>query len=241
MPAIDWWSFGISTGASILGGIGNVIQGRRQMEAQRAEANYNIDQLGLQFDRLEESYNENQRQLEQSLSQTLSQNNQNIWSTERAQQNNLAVASVSNTENQALMYASLASLQRQNMATVDSTVQSVASSGFRNTGSGANVINEAGRRASESYNQNLRATQLSAYQNYMQAANDYFSSNIQIEGYRASSRNAQENYSLQREMLESQYAYDREVTSGEIGYWEGIRDNSNYGFWDGVADFFSGW
>ena len=154
---------------------------------------------------------------------------------------NLAVASVSNTENQALMYAQLASLQRQNIQTVDSTVQSVATSGFRNTGSGANAINEASRRAAESYDQNLRTVQLSAYQNYMQAANDYFSSNIQIEGYRASSRNAQENYSLQRDMLESQYAYDREVTRGEIGYWEGIRDNSNYGFWDGVADFFSGW
>ena len=241
MAAYDWWSFGISTGASALGGIGNVIQGKRQMEAQKAEAVYNLDQLQLQYDRLEESYTENQRQLEQSLSQTLSQNNQGIWSTERAQQNNLAVASVSNTENQALMYAQLASLQRQNIQTVDSTVQSVATSGFRNTGSGANAINEASRRAAESYDQNLQTVQLSAYQNYMQAANDYFSSNIQIEGYRASSRNAQENYSLQRDMLESQYAYDREVTRGEIGYWEGVRDNSNYTFWDGLADFFGGW
>lgn len=241
MAVFDWVSLGVSLGANIVGGIGNITQGRKQAEAQKAEAEYNLDQLGIQYGRLEETYIENQRQLSSSLEQTLDQNNRGIWAAERTQQSNLATASVSNTENQALMYAQLASLQRENIQTVDSTVQSVATSGFRNTGSGANAINEASRRAAESYDQNLRTIRVSAYQNYMQAANDYFSSNIQIEGYRASSRDARENYSLRKSMLDSQYAYDREVTRGEIGYWEGVRDNSDYTFWDGLADFFGGW
>lgn len=231
---------GAQVGLGIFKGFGNMVRGAQEAEAQRAEANYNLDQLSLKYDRLEETYRENQKQLQTSLDQTLSANNQGIWTTEISQQNNLVMSSTANAENQDIMYTELAALQRQNLQSVGSAVQTVATSGFRNTGSGANAIRETERVAGETYDQARRQVQLSAYQGYMQAADAYFSANVQLESYRESSRNAQENYDIQRSMLESQYKYDREVTEGEIGYWEGIRDNSNYTVLDGLADFFGG-
>ena len=231
---------GLKVGLGIFRGFGNMIRGAQEAEAQRAEAGYNLAQLDLQYNRLEDTFRENQLKLQESLDQALDQNQQGIWATEIAQRNNLITSSVSNAENQDIMYTELASLQRQNLQSVGSAEQMVATSGFRNTGSGANAIHETERVAGETYDQARRQIQLSAYQGYMQAADAYFSANIQLEGYRESSRNALTNFDIQSSMLESQYNYDREVTSGEIGYWQAVYDNSNYTFLDGLADFFGG-
>lgn len=221
-------------------GVGNVIRGAQEAEAQKAEANYNLDQLDLQFDRLGETLKENQDQLSASLADTLQQNSQGIFSASVAQQNSLRSSAVSNTENQAIMYAQLAAIQRQNLQSIGSAEQAVATSGFRATGSGANAIDETRRVAEETYDTSRRQVQLSAYESYMQAADAYFSGNVQIEAYKEASRDAQANYDIQSSMLESQYKYDKAVLKGEIGYWEGVRDESNYTFGDFLGDFLGG-
>ena len=238
--ALNWLTFGLDVVKGLFSGPGNVIQGKREVEAQKAEAEYNLDQLELKEDRLLEAKNENLAKLELSLEQALNEGRQGIWSTSVAQQNNMRASAFSNTENQAIMYSQLASLQRQNLQSVGSAEQAVATSGFRNTGSGANAIAETERVASDTYEQSRRQIQLSAYQGYMQAADSYFASNVQIESYREAMRNAEDNFSIQSEMLESQYQYDLDVLAGEKGYWKGVSDNSTYTFWDGLADFFGG-
>lgn len=237
---LGWITLGLNAVVGAARGTGNVISGKRQAAANRAEANYNLDQLGLKSDYLEQNYNDNQEKLLADLDAALDEGTQGIWSTTVAQRNNMSLAATTNTENQSIAYAQLASLQRENSRTVGSTVSAVAGSGFRNTGSGANAIAEAERDAERSYELQRRSIQLSAYQGYMQAANDYFSANVQIEGYRESMRNAQSSYDLEKKMLDSQYAYENEVLQGEIGYWEGVRDNSDYTWGDFFGDFFGG-
>ena len=236
----DWVTLGIKLGIGAVRGAGNIVSGIREAEAQKSEAEYNLVQLNTQFDRLGETLKENQDQLSASLADTLQQNSQGIFSASVAQQNSLQSSAVSNTENQAIMYAQLASIQRQNLQSIGSAEQAVATSGFRDTGSGANAIEETRRVAEQTYDTSRRQVQLSAYESYMQAADAYFSGNVQIEAYREASRDAQANFDIQSSMLESQYNYDKAVLEGEIGYWEGVRDNSNYTFWDGLSDFFGG-
>lgn len=239
---LGWTAFGISAVAGTLNGIGNVLQGQREVEARKAEAQYNIEQLGAQLDRLLESFNENQEQLDASLDQTIDANNQGLWATQLSQGINAQLSSKSNASNQALMYAQLASMQRQNRQSVGSAIQTVATSGFRNTegSSAGNVIRETERAADESYNQALEQIRLSAYGSYLQASSDYFSANVQIESYKESTRNAKENYSLQSAALSSQYEYDKMRTEAEREYWQGVYDSAEYTFWDGLGDFFGG-
>ena len=241
---LGWAALGVSAVGGIASGIGAVVDGINQRNANMSEASYNIGQLDLQLDRLWESFRENQAQLETSLDQTLDANNQNIWALGVSQQNNLRISAVSNTENQALMYANLASVKQEGRQAVGNAVQTAAVSGFRNTGSVSGTVIAAEEEASEAYDVAYRQIQLSAYQGFMQAANDYFSANVQLEGYRESSRNAQENFSLQSSMLKSQYQYDKTRTEAERNYWQGIYDSNNLSgwdaFWTGVGDFFGG-
>ena len=242
----------LAFGASLLNAAGQAVNSVKKSEETISNANYQLGQLELKGQRLDENYAENQESLLASLDQALDAGTQGIWSATVAQRNNMSLAATTNTENQSIAYAQLASLQRQNSRAVGSTVQTVATSGFRNTGSGANAIAESEKEAQRSYDTQRRQIQLSAYEGYMQAANDYFSANVQIEGYRESMRNAQDDYDLKSSMLESQYNYEMEVLQGEQGYWEGIRDEAEKnkgknaagaflgGLFGGVVDFVEG-
>ena len=225
---------GLQAAGAILGFAGNLKSGKEQRAANRAEASYNIEQLENQLDRLLEQFNENQEQLETALDQTIEGNNQSMWAADISQQNNLEIAGASNEQKQALQYAQLASIQRQGSQSVGATVQSVSTSGFRNTGSAMNIVNETERSAREAYDQAYQQIQLSAYQSFMQAANDYFSANVTIEQYRESSRNAEENFDLQSEALLSQYEYDKERTEAEISYWQGVKKANKKKWYDNL-------
>ena len=244
MSALGWTQFALDIAGGFVRGTGSYIQKQNQYSANMAEASYNIKQLDLQLGRLLETYNENQAQLDTTLKQTLSQNNQALYVTSVAQKNAATTASNANVANQENLYLQLATLQRQNLQSVGSAVSAAARSGFRDSGSNRNIIEETERTADESYEQARNQITLSAYTSFEQAASDYFSANVQMESYRESSRNANENYRLQSSMLTSEYRYNKQRTEAERSYWQGVYESNKHAkndFWQGVVDFFSGW
>ena len=226
MGVLDWLNLGFNVVTSGFSAWGNAEAKKSQYKANAAEAKYNISQLDLQLDRLLEEFNENQDSLEFSLGSTLRSNAQGLRTTATAQANALTTASTANTANQALMYANLAAVQRQGMLSVGSAVMGAATSGFRNTGSVAANVSTAREEASRAYDQTRQQVMISSYQSYMQAANDYFSSNAQLEAYRQSSRNAQVDFSLKSSALQNQYEYNKKRTEAEKEYWEGVKDSN---------------
>ena len=230
----------VNTLGGLAGGIGGIISGHQQAMAQRAEAQMNIDNLDLELDRLLETFNEGQRELEASLDQSISAGNQGIWAVSTSQANSLRTSSVSNQQNQESLFEQLAEVQRQGMQAEGAAVQTAAVSGFRDSGTVGSNIDAARRASARSYETARGQVQLSAYQGYMKAAEDYFSSNVQIESYRESIRNARETFSLRSNALRSQYDYQKRQAQNQREYWEGVYDESDYTFWDGVADFFGG-
>ena len=240
LSSLDVLGKAVNTLGSLAGGIGGVVSGYQQAQAQRSEAQMNIDNLDMELDRLLETYNENQKELEASLDQSISAGNQGIWATSVAQGNALRTSSASNAQNQASLYEQLAEVQRQGMQSEGVAVQTAAVSGFRDSGTVRSNIDATRRASARSYETARGQVQLSAYQGYMKAAEDYFSSNVQIESYRESMRNARENYSLRTDALKSQYDYQKKQAQNQKEYWEGVYDESEYTFWDGVADFFGG-
>lgn len=231
----------LAVAGGIMAGVGASMQGQKETEARRAEAQYNIDQLDLQLENLADTYEANQADLLADYRSTRRANNQSIWATEAARGANAGAAAYLNTENQGLMYEELAALQRSGLQSIGSAVNQASLSGFRNTGSARNLVDETRRNADASYDQSRRGIQLSAYQGYMQASNDYFSANVQLESYRQSNRDALERFNSQGEALEMQYQYDRNRLQGERGYWQGILDGAVYTSEDAFADFASGW
>ena len=144
-----------------LRGVGNILSGQKKAKANKAEAEYNLDQLELKQANLEDTYELNQEKLLDDLDAALDAGTQGLWSATVAQQNNMIASANTNVANQSAMYAQLASIQREGSRAVGSVINAVAGSGFRNTGSGANAISEQEREAQRSYEANLSVMQTS--------------------------------------------------------------------------------
>ena len=87
-----------------------------------------------------------------------------------------------------------------------------------------------------------KQVQLSAYQGYMEAANNYFSANAQMESLRMSNRNANENFRLGLKSLTDEYENNRALLEAEQSRYQSQYDSmGEWEWWDeGVADFFGG-
>ena len=239
----DWISAIFNPVGSILRGWGTAESKRQQYQANAAEAEYQIDSLNDQLDRLLVEFNENQQSLETSLGNSLREGSQGVRTTQMAQSTALATAGQSNAASQAQLYAQLAGVQRQGMLSVGSAVMGAATSGFRNTGSVSSTIEYQKREAERNYDLTAGQIMLSSYQSYMQAASDYFSANVQIESYRESMRNAEKDFSLKSSALQSLYDYNKARTEAEKEYWQGVYDSNSDAAdsgWQYFLDFIGG-
>ena len=231
----------IELGRMLGGGIVAAANSKSNFESKKSQLTYERDQAQAQLDALLTEYNNSLAGLELDLSQSLSEYNSGIWATERAQATGLATAATLGTANNAEQYAQLAELNRNNRQAVGAAVQSVATSGFRATGSGGNIIRDTQRRADESYRRAATSARLSAYSSYMDAANNYFSANVQLEDYRRGMRDAKASYEQNLKTLESNKDAQQNILQGQISYYQGqIEGMGEWDFWDGVRDFFGG-
>lgn len=232
----------IELGKMLGGGIVAAANSKSNFEAQKSQLIYNRDQVQAQLDALLTEYNNSLAGLELDLSQSLSEYNAGIWSTERAQAVGLSSAATLGTANNAEQYAQLAELNRNNRQAVGTAVQSVATSGFRATGSGGNVIRETQRRADSNYERAATNARLSAYSSYMDAANNYFSANVQLEDYRRGMRDAKASYEQNLKTLEANKNAQENVLQGQISYYQGQIEGMGEWEWfdEGIRDFFGG-
>lgn len=225
----------------LVGGIMGAVNSESNHNAQRNELAFQVEQLGAQIDSLDTSYRDNLNQLTADRDETIASNNYNLAVTGRNQQDQANLAAIANVASSQNAYEQLRDTQLAGLSSIASAEQSVAVSGFRNTGTNAAVVNEATRTAGRVYETQRRNVQLSAYQNYMEAANDYFSANIQMEGYRQNIRNANRNYGLSFDALTNEYNSNREMLSAQQEYYQAQYDAM--GEWTpliGLRDFFVG-
>ena len=111
--------------------------------------------------------------------------NRNIGWTREDQSRSANLASNLNTSNQALMYAQLSELLAQGEQAEGQAIQTVATSGFRNTGSARNIVTETRRQASYQEDVSRRQIQLNAAQSYAQAGEAYLSADRKVADYQA--------------------------------------------------------
>ena len=215
---------------------------KSEYEANRADWKRQYEIAERKMGELTASYELSQRDLSENLNQTLREGNQGIYVTTVQQQSNAHASASINSENQDLMYAELADLQEQLRGQVGSVISNAAGSGFRNTEgtTTAGLISDAEATAQEQYSRQLRAVQLSAYENYVSAANDYFSSNVQLENYRRAIANAQNTFDIKSEQLELDYTSNYNDLNDTYNYYKGLYDNSTWGAEEGWAAFLGG-
>ena len=240
---MGWLSAAFDVGKRVVNAFTAPARGAAEHEAKKDELKYNIELLGQQINALDTTYNNNVDQLEASRDQAIASNNFNIAITGKEQKEQANMAAVANVESQSLMYDELQTLQEQGLVSVGSAVNTAATSGFRNTeGSSVDIaINAVEEEAERSYETQKRKVQLSSYQSYMAAASDYFSANVQMEGYRQAIRNTNEDFSLKYKALTDEYENNRTLLEAQQANYQAEYDSmGDYGFWDGVRDFFGG-
>lgn len=225
----------------LVGGIMGAVNSKSNHEAQRNELAFQVEQLGAQIDSLEASYRDNLNQLVADRDETIASNNYNLAVVGRNQQEQANLAAIANVASSRNAYEQLRDTQLAGLSSIASAEQNAAVSGFRNTGTNAAAVNEAIRTAGRVYETQRRNVQLSSYQNYMEAANDYFSANIQMEGYRQNIRNANRNYGLSFEALTSEYNANRDILSAQQENYQAQYDAmGEWNGWIGLRDFFAG-
>ena len=236
----------ISLGAMILGGLAkgtaNYFNKEAEYKAQKAEYKRQYEIATRKLSELEVSYNLQQEDLSESLKQTKIEANQGIYTTGIAQAQNARSSAYINVENQSLMYNELADIQREGIQAVGSAVSSAAGSGFRNSegSSVANVIEETETSAGRRYETSRRQIQLSSYQSYMQAANDYFSANVQLENYRQAIANAENTFDIKSRQLTADYTSQKNDLTDTQSYYKSMYENTNWDAWKGFLAFVGG-
>ena len=243
MAAYDWITLGIDVGSRLINGIMAGANSQANFNAQRNELVYNVETLGAQIEGLDLNYDNSVAELTANRDQTIAANNLSLAITGRTQKEQADIASISNVVSQQSLYEQLRGTQEEGLYAIDAAVANAASSGFRNSaGSSTNrVIGATERSVARTYDTQRRQVQLSAYQGYMEAANNYFSANAQMESLRMSNRNANENFRLQLKSLTDEYENNSALLSAEQARYQTQVDELGEWNWGiGVLDFLSG-
>lgn len=227
----------ISAFGSAFKGISNMISKSKQRAATRAEIQNQIKQgeadLADYEETLLDSYNKAMASLEDSRKST--QTSLGYTQTQRASDANTAAAV--NLKSQELGYQELAQMLASNEQTVGSAVSNTAKTGFRNTGTNKNYVNEVQRQVTQNAAMALDKVKLSAAQSYYQAASNYLSQSASIESYKQNldtiARNMEETtttYSINKRQAEDKWAQKKD-------YLQQQYDAANEQWYSGLLDF----
>ena len=233
----------IGVGAKVLGGLfGGWAASRakrKALEAKRNEINNAIkkgdDDLADYIEQLDNSYDIAMNSLEDSRQQTATA----LGYTQTQRSSDAATNSMLNTRQSELEYQQLAQILSSNEKSVGSAVQQASQTGFRNTGSNANNIEDAERQAEYAASQALGQIQLSSAQRFASASSNYFSQTANIESYQ------QNLETIARKKTENTNTYNLNKTQAtdkwnqQKALYEKMlkSDDLNYTTADGFSDF----
>lgn len=225
---------GIGIGAKVLGGIfGGIAKMRakqKALAAKKAEIRNAIkkgdDDLADYIEQLDNSYDIAMNSLEDSRQQNATA----LGYTQTQRESDALSNSMLNTKQSELEFQQLAQVLAGNEQSVGSAVQQQSQTGFRDTGSNANNVEEAQRQAEYSASQALGQIQLSSAQRFKNAADNYFSQTANIESYQQNleiiSRKKEENtttYNLNKTQATDKWnqqkaLYEKMLKSDDLDY-----------------------
>lgn len=174
---------GFAIASIAVAAVGNFVKGfgnQKKMEEANRQIQQARNNLKESYDlakkQSEESYNLQKDQLEATL-------NQNVAITRENQARGLGQNSESIATKDALQTAQIATIQVEASQAEGAALQSVATSGFRATGSAMNVVSEANRKGNDAISQALLQRSFSIKQSYNDALNAYIGADQQVAQY----------------------------------------------------------
>lgn len=226
----------------IVSGIVAATQSKSNFNAQKNQLIYNRNLLQEQQRGLKTDYENSLTDLTTQRDQAISGANYNIGITSRQQSEQAQLAAVANITTQGLLYEQLQAIQEEGISGVGSATAAVAGSGFRASAgtSSSGVIAQTAEAASRNYENQKTQVDLSAFQMFYEASNNYFSANAQIESYKQTIRNTKTNFKNQYKSLTDSYNTQNNLLTAQIENYQGQIDEM--GDWNvliGIRDFFS--
>ena len=221
-----WWLAGIALGA--INGISQMNQRNAEYQDKLDELNYQHDQLDLQYSQAQQS---NALAAQQAQDQTAEANAEmNLLADQTIGNRDTAVKQTaqSGSMQSHLNALQMATLNVQNKQTEGAASQQVATSGFRNSGTAGNVLENAKRSSQMSTQQAQLQADMSNFQTYASALNTFTSANQQADAYRRQiegNNNALDDQLEQLQLQMNQTTETYELQGGYIGsqieYMEG--------------------
>ena len=253
LGTLFWIGTAVSAAGGLLSGFSNAEKKRKEREQQKAQIQNAIKQGDADLTDYLETLTDSYKKATNALNDSYTQNKTSLGYTQTSRASNAQTSSMLNTKQSQLEYQELAQILASGKQSVGSAVQQTATSGFRNTGSNQNIVEEAQRQATYSATQAQAQVELSTAQRFASASSTYFSQSAQIEAYQQNltsierqkeettntyninSRQAQDKWKQQKDL------YEQALKSGDYDTdgWDYFMDVL-YGTADSIVDIGKG-
>lgn len=237
-------------GGGLLAGGLSIASSVSKRNAQNKETKRQLDQqaenLRIAQNNLTDSYNLNMRQAEEQVKQANDMINLQAGQTEAARDLGVQVAGRSTELADRVAASQIATLQVEASQNQGQAVQSVALSGFRNTGSVLNIISDVSSKAQGAIRQALLQRSTSRFSDYASARNNYLNANNQLALYQQQVQNNEAELGRTKERYTLTYNQQKEQLAREARNVQSDQDfmnSSTYRWMQGIgyaSDIFGG-
>ena len=226
----------IGLGLTALGGLisghFNAKARKAEVEAQKTEIDNALHRLDRNNKNQLDSLQQNYDHAIQSIDNSTVQNKSAMLATGNQRQMDASASAMLNLKQTDMQFKELAQLLASNEQAEGSAVSSVATSGFKMTGSGQNLLDDVKRQTSYRAQAALDNIKLTTAQNFQQAASNYFSQSVRLDNY----QQALQTLKLQKAQTEEQYTLQKNQLSTEYEeekkYLQEQKDNLSFGAGD---------
>lgn len=189
------------------------------MTESQKDAAYQKDLLNMQLTDLEEEYANTQKDLALSNDSSMDTLNSNISTTRTSQLQEARASAISNVASDAEAWETLAQTIASANQTRGTTVASAATSGFRNSGTQAAIVNTTNQQLDRTVGVAESTTRLTTTARFLQARAAYVTAEGQISAYELAIENQKASYQQSLASAKTSYTNQKELLTKERNYY----------------------